>query len=327
VRFRANWFRAVLTRSASVIGVAALVAVTAVSAGRQSEGRESIRNSAGNVVKVDGEFITSARQSVGDGRTITPRTSPAIAKLPDDHRGRPHQDIESIVVSRGRHKANTWLVGMTRELRQVRTSARSPGRNLSAADVSFGRDVMCSARSRRTNLFPGQDPIGKTVRVGESEFDVIGIQNRSGKLADENLDNRIFVPLPRRRACLLGGVNTSCTSTALCAREADIEPALDEIESILREHHKLPSSYPDDFSVEDQASIVKEGQRATATFRLLTFALGGIALLVGGIGIMNMMLVSVRERNARDRHLVCRSDCRSLDGSRCKFLGGHKPSY
>jgi putative ABC transport system permease protein len=71
---------------------------------------------------------------------------------------------------------------------------------------------------------------------------------------------------------------------------------MDETESILRENHKLPSSYPDDFSVEDQASIVKEAQRATGTFRLLTFALGGIALLVGGIGIMNMMLVSVHER-------------------------------
>src|SRR5207253_35477 len=65
---------------------------------------------------------------------------------------------------------------------------------------------------------------------------------------------------------------------------------------LLRDRHKLPASYPDDFSVEDQASIVREAQRATTTFRALTFALGGIALLVGGIGIMNMMLVSVRER-------------------------------
>ena len=71
---------------------------------------------------------------------------------------------------------------------------------------------------------------------------------------------------------------------------------MDEITTLLREQHKLPDSYPDDFTAEDQASIVKEGQRATTTFRVLTFALGGIALLVGGIGIMNMMLVSVRER-------------------------------
>ncbi len=68
------------------------------------------------------------------------------------------------------------------------------------------------------------------------------------------------------------------------------------LEDLLREQHNLPDSYPDDFSAEDQASIVKEAQRATSTFRVLTFSLGGIALLVGGIGIMNMMLVSVHER-------------------------------
>jgi len=133
------------------------------------------------------------------------------------------------------------------------------------------------------------------VRVGNRKKKVIGIQNRRGKLDDENLDNRIFVPLPIVTRVLLGGVNTVHVD-ALVRSDAEIEPALDAITALLRAQHKLPASYPDDFSAEDQASIVKEGQRATTTFRVLTFALGGIALLVGGIGIMNMMLVSVRER-------------------------------
>ena len=80
------------------------------------------------------------------------------------------------------------------------------------------------------------------------------------------------------------------------ANEAEIEPAIDEITTLLVDNHQLPPGYPEDFSAEDQAEIVKEAQRATTTFRILTFALGGIALLVGGIGIMNMMLVSVHER-------------------------------
>jgi ABC-type antimicrobial peptide transport system permease subunit len=94
---------------------------------------------------------------------------------------------------------------------------------------------------------------------------------------------------------LLGGVNTVHVD-ALIRSAGEIEPALDAITTLLRKQHKLPAAYPDDFSAEDQASIVKEGQKATTTFRILTFALGGIALLVGGIGIMNMMLVSVHER-------------------------------
>jgi putative ABC transport system permease protein len=147
----------------------------------------------------------------------------------------------------------------------------------------------------RRKLFPGQNPIGKTVRVGNHEFEVIGVQARRGKLADENLDNRLFVPLPVVTRVLLGGSNVVHLD-ARVESESEIESAMDEMESILRENHNLPAGYPDDFSVEDQAEIVKEAQRATTTFRLLTFALGGIALLVGGIGIMNMMLVSVRER-------------------------------
>jgi putative ABC transport system permease protein len=292
---RVNWFRAVLTALGVVIGVAALVAVTAVSAGAQAEVAKSIRNLGGNVVKVDGEFITIGTSQSATDRTITPEDVAAIARLPMVTAVAPHQDVESIVVSAGRFKTNTWLVGMTSNYAHIQNQHAIAGRLISQADVGFGRDVMVLGTVAAANLFPGQNPIGKTVRVGNREFDVIGIQNRRGKLADENLDNRIFVPLPVVTRVLLGGVNTVHVD-ALIGSAGEIEPALDAITELLRRQHKLPAAYPDDFSAEDQASIVKEGQKATTTFRVLTFALGGIALLVGGIGIMNMMLVSVRER-------------------------------
>jgi putative ABC transport system permease protein len=292
---RANWFRAALTALGVVIGVASLVGVTAVSAGAQSEVRDSIRRLGGNVVKVDGEFITIGTSQSATDRTITPQDVAAIGRLPMVTAVAPHQDVESIVVSAGRNQANTWLVGVTPSYAHIQNQRAISGRLISAADASFGRSVMLIGQVAAAKLFPGQDPIGKTVRVGNQEFDVIGVQNRRGKLADEDLDNRIFVPLQLVTQVLLGGTNVVHID-ALVRSEAEIEPALDEIETVLRKQHNLPASYPDDFSAEDQASIVKEGQRATGTFRVLTFALGGIALLVGGIGIMNMMLVSVRER-------------------------------
>jgi len=292
---RANWFRAALTALGVVIGVASLVAVTAVSAGAQSEVADSIRRLGGNVVKVDGEFITIGTSQSATDRTITPEDVAAIAKLPMITAVSPHQDIESLVVSAGRYQTNTWLVGMTASYADIQNQRALRGRLISAADVSFGRSVIVLGLVAAEKLFPGQDPLGKTVRVGNRELDVIGIQDRRGALADENLDNRIFVPLPIVTRVLLGGVNVVHID-ARAESAAEIEPAIDEITTLLREQHKLPASYPDDFSAEDQASIVKEGQRATTTFRVLTFALGGIALLVGGIGIMNMMLVSVRER-------------------------------
>jgi putative ABC transport system permease protein len=208
----------------------------------------------------------------------------------------PHQDIESLVVSSGRHQTNTWLAGVTPAYADVQNQRVQAGRPLSATDFSFGRSVIVLGLVPSEQLFAGQDPIGKTVRVGSQEFEVIGVQARRGKLADENLDNRIFVPLPLVTGVLLGGGPNTVHVDLRVGSESEIEPAMDAISTLLRRQHKLPASYPDDFSVEDQASIVKEAQRATTTFRVLTFALGGIALLVGGIGIMNMMLVSVHER-------------------------------
>jgi putative ABC transport system permease protein len=248
------------------------------------------------VVKIDGEFISIGTTQTATDRTITPEDVAGVAKLPSVTKVAPHQDIESLVVSAGRNKTNTWLVGLTPAYSDVQNQQPRTGRLISATDVSFGRSVMVLGLVPAEKLFPGQDPIGQTVRVGNQEFEVVGVQSRRGKLADENLDNRIFVPLPLVTGVLLGGGPNTVHLDLLVSNAGEIEPTMDTISTLLRRQHQLPASYPDDFSVEDQASIVKEGQRATTTFRILTFALGGIALLVGGIGIMNMMLVSVHER-------------------------------
>jgi putative ABC transport system permease protein len=292
---RANWFRAVLTALGVVIGVASLVAVTAVSAGAQKQVGDSIRRLGANVILVDGEFITVGTGQSATDRTLTADDAAAIAKLPMVTAVAPHQDIESLSVSAGRHQAVTRLFGITPAYSDIYNQAAASGRLISAADVSFGRSVMLLGKIPAARLFPGENPIGRTVRVGSHEFEVIGIQDRKGKLAGESLDNRVFVPLPLVLRVLLGGGTTKSIGVRV-RNESEIAPAMDAIGTLLRRQHNLPSSYADDFSIEDQAAFVKEAQSATTTFRVLTFALGGIALLVGGIGIMNMMLVSVHER-------------------------------
>jgi putative ABC transport system permease protein len=290
-----NWFRAGLTALGVVIGVASLVLVTAVSAGAQAEVAASIRRLGANVILVEGEFITIGARQTATDRTLTPADAAVISELPMVTAVAPHQDIESIGLSAGRNQMNTWLVGMTPAYSDLRNQRARQGRLISDADVTFGRKVIVLGLVPRAKLFPGEDPIGKTVRIGNQEFEVIGVQERKGQLGDENLDNRSFIPLPIVTRVLLGGLNTRSIDVRATS-ESEIEPAMDEISTLLREQHKLPDSYPDDFATEDQASLIKEAQRATTTFKILTYALGGIALLVGGIGIMNMMLVSVRER-------------------------------
>jgi putative ABC transport system permease protein len=292
---RANWFRAVLTAIGVVIGVASLIAVRAVSAGAQQEVADSIRRLGANVVLVDGEFITIGTHQSATERTITHEDVAAIAKLPMVTTVAPHQDMESLTISAGRYKTTTHLFGITPEYQDIYNQAAESGRLLSPTDVTFGRSVMVLGLIPRRKLFPNQPALGKTVRVGNQEFEVIGIQARKAVFGGENLDNRVFVPLPIVTGALLGGANTKSVSVRIRS-EAEIEPGMEAISTLLRRQHRLPPSYADDFSTEDQAAIVKEAQRATTTFRILTFALGAIALLVGGIGIMNMMLVSVHER-------------------------------
>lgn len=292
---RANWFRAALTALGVVIGVASLVAVTAVSAGAQQEVGDSIRRLGSNVILVDGELITVGTQSTTSDRTITPQDVAAIAKLATVTAVAPQQDIEGLTVSAGRNAITTRLFGITPSYEGIYNQSAGRGRLLSPSDTGFGRSVMVLGLIPRQRLFPGADPIGKTVRVGGHEFEVVGVQSRKAKLGGENLDDRVFVPLPIVTRVLLGGANVKSVGVRVRS-EAEIAPTMDEIETLLREQHRLPASYADDFSTEDQAALVKEAQSATGTFRGLTFALGAIALLVGGIGIMNMMLVSVHER-------------------------------
>jgi putative ABC transport system permease protein len=292
---RANWFRALLTALGVVIGVASLVAVAAVSAGAQKEVQDSIRRLGANVVLVDGELISIGTGQSATERTIAPADVAAISQLPMVTAVAPHQDIESLTVSAGRNQTTTRLFGITPTYADIYNQTVQQGRLISAADVDFGRSVMVLGLDAQAKLFPNGPAIGETVRVGSHEFEVIGTQTRKGKLADENLDNRVFVPLPLVLRVLLGGPNTKSVGVRVRS-EGEIEAAQDEISTLLRDQHNLPDTYADDFSTEDQAALVKEAQRATTTFRVLTFALGGIALLVGGIGIMNMMLVSVRER-------------------------------
>jgi putative ABC transport system permease protein len=292
---RANWFRAILTALGVVIGVASLVAVTSVSAGAQAQVSDSIKRLGANVVLVDGELITVGTRQTATDRTITPDDVAAIAALPMVGAVAPQQDMEGLTVSSGRNKATTRLFGVTETYADIYNQSAVEGRLLTAADIDFGRSVVVLGLIPAERLFPGASALGKTIRVGSRELEVVGVQARKAKFGGENLDDRIFVPLPIVTRVLLGGANTKSVGVRIRS-QADIEPAMDEISTILRERHRLPASSADDFATEDQAALVKEAQGATKTFRVLTFALGGIALLVGGIGIMNMMLVSVQER-------------------------------
>src|SRR5262249_31083035 len=150
---RANWFRAALTALGVVIGVTSLVAVTAVSSGAQREVADSIRRLGGNVVKVDGEVISIGTQQSATDRTNTAEDVASVRRLPMITAVAPHQAIESLTVSAGRYKANTWLKGVTPEYSIIQNQRVRRGRLIAASDVGFGRDVVVIGTVPRARLF------------------------------------------------------------------------------------------------------------------------------------------------------------------------------
>lgn len=292
---RANWLRGLLTALGVIIGVASLVALTAISSGAQARTAADLQRLGPNIILLDGEFVTlpDGQQSSTD-RTLTQADLEAVAALPPVVSVAPRQTVE-MTVSAGRHKTSTLVTGITPLFEQIHNYTPDRGRLLTAADDRTGREVILLGTRPAQSLFPGGHALGGTVRILEREFTVAGVYARKGNLGPDNLDNQAFVPLAVAKRVLFGGENVHGADVQV-ARQSDVVPTQDEIDSLLAERHRITSGAGEDFSTEDQTQIITTAAAATSTFKTLTLALGAIALIVGGIGIMNIMLVSVTER-------------------------------
>jgi putative ABC transport system permease protein len=207
----------------------------------------------------------------------------------------PRQNTEGLTVSSGRVQASPFLSGVTPLYQRIHNYEAAKGRLLTTEDERTGRQVVTLGRVPAQRLFPGGNPVGRTIRILDREFLVVGVFSPKGNLGDENLDNQIFVPLTVAKRVLFGGENVRSASVQV-ASPAIVEDVMDAIDELLYVRHRILPGRGEDFGTEDQTEIITTAQAATSTFETLTLGLGAIALIVGGIGIMNIMLVSVSER-------------------------------
>jgi putative ABC transport system permease protein len=293
---RANWLRSLLTALGVIIGVAALVALTAISAGARRSVADELQRLGPNIILLDGEFVPlpSGEQSATD-RTLTPGDLAAVANLPAVIAVAPRQTVEGMTISSGRIATSPFVTGLTPLYEKIHNYAAAEGRLLSAADDRYGREVMVLGPRPASVLFPNKSPIGQSVRVLNREFTVVGVYAHKGSLGSETLDNSAFIPMTVAKRVLFGGENVHGADIQV-ATQAAVEPTMERIDELLFVRHHIGPGHPEDFSTEDQATIITAAEAATSTFQTLTLALGAISLIVGGIGIMNIMLVSVTER-------------------------------
>jgi len=191
---------------------------------------------------------------------------------------------------------NTVAVGVTDAYFDVRNLAVDSGRAFSEAEQHAGGSVCVLGATPRKELFGGEDPIGLTLRIGRIACEVIGVTEAKGRSTfGMDQDDYVLMPLVTYQRRIAGSVNLGSIAISAISEEAT-HKAKTQIEALMRERRRITPGKPDDFSVQDMREIVETLASVTNVLTALLGAVAAVSLLVGGIGIMNIMLVSVTER-------------------------------
>lgn len=295
----ANKIRTGLTMLGIIIGIGSVIAMVAIGAGAQNSIQASIQSIGANLIMVmPGAQRTQGYQvnaSRGSARTITEADGEAIAKSALVKASAPEITGRYQVTAKGTN-TNTSVVGTTASYTEVRNVAVEEGNFITDQNVKSMSKVAVIGPTVRDDLFgEGAEAIGKAIRIKGIEFKVIGVTTKKGGTGFGSQDDMIFIPLSSAAKFLAG--SDYLTTVSLQAVDADSMTALkDEVTALLLERHRISDPTAADFSVINQSDIVATASSVTGTFTILLAAVAGISLVVGGIGIMNMMLTTVTER-------------------------------
>ena len=230
--------------------------------------------------------------SLGSGTALTDKVLPTIAACPAVKKVAPEAGIQA-KVSFGPNSTTTNVVGTTEAYPEVRNLTLANGVFFSADEVRRAGKVAVVGADVAAALFPGQDPLGRQIKVDRTKFTVIGVLATKGQAGMMSNDDVVYLPLTTAQRRLLGNGNHQLRMIYVEAVEADLmDRAAAEVDTALMAELKDENA----FSVRNQADLIATAQSMTGTLTLLLGGIAGISMLVGGIGIMNIMLVSVTER-------------------------------
>jgi len=295
---RKNKMRAALTMLGIIIGVAAVIVMVAVGFGARSRIRAQINNLGTNMIVITPGAAQAA--GVSQGAQAFPNLS-----LTDVEKIRKEAQIVTavtpVIVSRAQvqGEAGNWrtmINGVDTDYQVIRDWQTSSGEFFTPEDVTGVRKVALLGKTVADQLFPGTDPVGQEVQIRNVPFDVVGVLAPKGQTASGNdSDDVVLIPHTTAKAAL-SGRSFLPQILASTASQGDIAAAQDEIRVLLRESRRIGEGDPDDFTVRNQNDLAEAAEGSTKVMTLLLAAIASISLLVGGIGIMNIMLVSVTER-------------------------------
>jgi len=294
----ANRLRSALTMLGIVIGNASVITLVGVGKGAQNLAEGQLSSLGANVLFVVPGNNDTRRRGITNPKTLVLEDAEAIAEqVPSVARVAP-QITSSETMQAGNRSASVTVSGITPDFLAVRRFEMGKGRFFSDADLSSARNVTVLGPDLASRLLPGGDPIGRSVRIKNQTFQVVGVMAPKGAFLGQNQDDAAYVPLSTMVARLSGRDPTYGTSLSFIsveARDPDaISAAKFQINNLLRQRHRILRE--DDFAVRSQKDALSIVGTITGGLTLMLGAIGAISLLVGRIGIMNIMLVSVSER-------------------------------
>jgi len=327
----AHKLRTALSVLGIVVGVAAVVVMVSIGKGAEKRILDQIRAMGTNLITVSAgqtRLVAGRQRQMTTVTTLLPADAEAIARECPSVAAVAPATGKKLAVRWETENTNTTVLGMTPEGFAVRDIALATGRFFDADENRASRRVAVLGPTAVENLFGNSDPVGQTIRVGRVPFEVIGVTRPKG--VDPNgldQDDVIIVPLGAAMRRLTNVIYVQ-TIYVQAKRSDLLERAEQEIRDVLRRRHRLEGK-PDDFTIQNQATLIA-GERETAqSMTLLVGSVAGISLLVGGVGILAVMLISVRERvqeiGLRRAVGACRRDIRNqflLESAMLAALGG-----
>ena len=295
-----NRLRSSLTMLGIIIGNASTIALVGIGQGAQKLAAEQFESLGPNVLFVAPGSQETRRTSFTLPKTLVWADAIAIAEQVPTVKGVAPQITSNQLITYRSNNTNKQVIGVTPSFLTVRSFDIDNGRFISDIDLKRNNRVVVLGAEIADKLFPWDNPLGKQIRIKNISFEVIGVMQAKGSFLNNNQDETVYIPLSTMANQIVGRTSpygTQVNFIAVSAQdENSIRAAKFQIENLLRLRHKITNE--DDFSVQTQKDILTIVGTVTSALTFLLAAISAISLLVGGIGLMNIMLVSVTERTS-----------------------------
>jgi putative ABC transport system permease protein len=293
-----NRSRSLLTMLGVVIGVAAVIVTVAIGTGARTSVSDQINSLGSNMIIVQPGSLNlgGVRSGSGGASSLTPADGMAIAKLPHVSAVSPTVTLRTQIVSNG-NNWQTTVSGVAPSYTFIRSWPMATGTFISQTDTDSAAKVAVLGQTVIANLFPnGQDPLGQTVLIKNVPYVVIGTLSPKGQSGvGQDQDDTIVIPYSSMLERITG--QTTLAAMDVSADSSDnVDAVQAEVTQLLEQRHRIVSGVPDDFQVRNLQDIANAAASTAAILQLLLAGVATVSLVVGGIGIMNIMLVSVTER-------------------------------